>query len=259
MIDFDGLIIGFKNIGFKKGDVVLVHSSFKSFGGVKGGPQTVVDALVDVVGKEGTIIFPNFNFDFSTYGTTWDIRTTPSHMGIISEFARKDNRSRKVFHPFYSFSIIGKHANELVKNRYKGGYSKESVFHKLLELDGKIIHIDKIYKGTTFFHHIEEMIQVDYKFFKEFSGFVIDENGNKSKDTFELHVRDLERGVVTDVTKISKILEKEGVMKKDKIGEAIVWHMKAKDVFQCTVDAMKKDPRILYKIIKPTKKNTNKI
>jgi aminoglycoside 3-N-acetyltransferase len=259
VIDFDGLVTGFKKIGLTNGDVVLVHSSFKSLGEVKGGPQKVVDALVSVVGEKGTVIFPNFNFDFSRYGTTWNIKDTPSHMGIISEFARKDPRSLKVFHPIYSFSIIGKHAEKLVKNKYKGGYSKESVFNKLRILDGKIIHIDTIYKGSTFFHHVEEMVQVDYKFFKEFTGFVIDKNEKKINDTFELYVRDLDRGIVTDVTKISKILEKKEIMKNGEIGDATVWYMKAEDVFQCTEDAIKKDPHVLCKIINPTKENAHKV
>ena len=256
MIDFDGLVSGFKRIGLMTGDVVLVHSSFKSFGGVEGGPQTVVDALISAIGDEGTLIVPRFNFDFSTYGTLWDVRSTPSHMGIISEFVRKDPRSRKVFHPIYSFSIIGKHADELVKHRYKGGYSKDSIFHKLRILDAKIIQIDKVYKGTPLIHHVEEMVGVDYKYLKDFTGYVIDENGRKYKDTFNLYVRDWEKGYVTDVLPIGKILEREGVMKIDKIGDATIWYMKAEDVYHCTVNAIKKNPHVLCKIIPPTKENT---
>lgn len=255
MIDFNGLVSGFKKIGLSTNDVVMIHSSFKSFGGVEGGPQTVIDALIYVVGEGGTLIFPRFNFDFSTHGTTWDVRHTPSHMGIISEFARKDTRSRKVFHPIYPFSIIGKHADELVKHRYKGGYSKDSIFHKLRELDAKIIQIDKVYKGTTLIHHVEEMMQVDYKYFKDFKGIVIDEHGREYEDTFNLYVRDWEKGYVTDVIPIGKILEEEGIMKIDKIGDATVWFMNAEDVYQCTVNAIKKNPHVLCKIIPPTKEN----
>lgn len=255
MITFDELVSEFKRIGLTTGDVVLIHSSFKSFGGVEGGPQTVIDALILVIGNEGTLIVPRFNFDFSTYGTAWDVRNTPSHMGIISEFVRKDPRSRKVFHPIYPFSIIGKHADELVKHRYKGGYSKDSIFNQLRVLDAKIIQIDKDYKSTTIIHHVEEMMEVDYKYHKDFTGYVIDENGKKYKDTFSLYVRDWEKGFVTDVLPIGKILEDEGVMKIDKIGNATVWHMKAEDVYQCTVNAIKKNPHVLCKIIPPTKEN----
>jgi aminoglycoside 3-N-acetyltransferase len=249
------LISEFKRIGLTKGDTLLIHSSFKSFGGINGGPQTVVDALISVLGDEGTLIVPRFNFDFSSDGTMWDVRSTPSHMGIISEFVRKDPRSRKVFHPIYPFSIIGKHADELVKHRYKGGYGKDSIFNQLLILDAKIIQIDKVYKSTTLIHHVEEMLKVDYKYYKNFTGDVIDENGKKYKDTFNLYVRDWEKGYVTDVIPIGKILENKGVMKIDKIGDATIWHMKAKDVYQCTANAIKNNPHVLCKIIPPTKEN----
>ena len=117
MLDYKKLVTEFKRIGLVENDVVLIHSSFKSFGGVEGGPQTVIDALISTLGNGGTLIVPRFNFDFSTHNTPWDIRTTPSQTGIISEFARKDPRSLSVFHPIYSFSIIGKHGKELVKHR----------------------------------------------------------------------------------------------------------------------------------------------
>jgi aminoglycoside 3-N-acetyltransferase len=56
MIGFRELVNGVKELGLEKGDVVLVHSSFKSFGGVEGGPQTVIDALLEVLGEEGTLV-----------------------------------------------------------------------------------------------------------------------------------------------------------------------------------------------------------
>ena len=58
MIGFEKLISEFKDLGLEKGDVVLVHSSYKSFGGVEGGPQTVIDALLSILGEEGTLIVP---------------------------------------------------------------------------------------------------------------------------------------------------------------------------------------------------------
>ena len=249
MLDYKKLVTEFKRIGLEEKDVIFLHSSFKSFGGVEGGPQTVIDALISTLGNEGTLIVPRFNFDFCTYGTPWDIRTTPSHMGIITEFVRKDPRSFSVFHPIYSFSIIGKHAKELVKHRYKGSYSKDSIFHKLRILDAKILQIDRVYKGTTMFHYVEEMLGVDYRYFKNFTGIVTNENGRSYEDTFNIYVRDLESGFVTNVLPIGKILEEKGVMKIDRIGDATTWYMKAEDMYRITADAIKKNPHILCKLI----------
>ena len=45
-------------LGLKKGDVVMVHTSLKSMGYICGGAQTVIEALLEVVGNEGTIMMP---------------------------------------------------------------------------------------------------------------------------------------------------------------------------------------------------------
>src|SRR3990172_1035513 len=112
MIDQKTLIHEFRILGLTQGDTLLVHSSYKSLGGVEGGPQTVIDALLEVLTPTGTLIMPNFNFDFCK-GAPWDVRSTPSKMGAITELVREDPRAKRVFHPIYSFAIIGKHAETL--------------------------------------------------------------------------------------------------------------------------------------------------
>lgn len=50
--------IALRKLGLKKGDIVGVHISLNSFGYVKGGADAVIDALLDTVGREGTIVMP---------------------------------------------------------------------------------------------------------------------------------------------------------------------------------------------------------
>lgn len=47
-----------REVGLEKGDVVMVHTSLKRIGYVCGGAQTVIEALMEVVGKDGTIMMP---------------------------------------------------------------------------------------------------------------------------------------------------------------------------------------------------------
>ena len=47
---------GLRQIGLGQGDVVEVHSSLSSLGWVEGGAAAVVNALMDVVGEEGTLV-----------------------------------------------------------------------------------------------------------------------------------------------------------------------------------------------------------
>ena len=252
MLTFEKLLEGFRGLGVEEGDTLLVHSSYKSFGEVDGGPKTVIYALEAALGtdQEGTLIMPTFNFDFNK-GQPWDVHTTPSKMGVLTELVRQDPRARRVFHPFYSFAILGKHAGMLGNLRYKSSYERNSVFGKLRDLDGKIMVIGLSYNNSmTFFHHIEQMEGVDYRFLKQFTGEVTDETGNTYTDTFEMLVRDIDRGVMTMVDPMGALMEEAGVIKSAKIGEADVKLMKANEVYEFTAREMKRDPHLLYYIRK---------
>ncbi len=252
MLTFEKLVEGFRELGVKEGDTLLVHSSYKSFGEVNGGPQTVIRALEAALGtdKDGTLIMPTFNFDFNK-GAPWDVRTTPSKMGVLTELVRMDPRAKRVFHPFYSFAILGKHAEMLGSLRYKSAYERNSVFGKLRDLDGKIMVIGLSYNNSmTFFHHIEQMEGVNYRFLKQFTGEVTDENGNTYTDTFEMLVRDIDKGVMTMVDPMGALMEQAGVIQSAKIGEADVKLMKANEVYAFTAREMKRDPHLLYYVEK---------
>ena len=250
MLTFDKLLEEFQKLGVEEGDTLLVHSSYKSLGAVDGGPQIVINALESALGSEGTLIMPTFNFDFNK-GVPWDVRATPSKMGILTELVRVDPRAKRVFHPFYSFAILGKHAEMLGSLRYKSSYERNSVFGKLRDLDGKIMVIGLSYTNSmTFFHHIEQMEDVDYRFLKHFTGEVTDENGNTYTDTFEMLVRDIDKGVITEVDPMGELMEKAGIVKVRKIGEADVKLMKANEVYEFTAREMKRDPHLLYYIKK---------
>ena len=252
MLIFEKLVEDFQKLGVAEGDTLLVHSSYKSLGEVEGGPQTVVRALEAVLGtdKDGTLIMPTFNFDFNK-GVPWDVRKTPSKMGALTEVVRTDPRVKRVFHPFYSFAVLGKHAEMLGSLRYKSSYERNSVFGKLRDLDGKIMVIGLSYTNSmTFFHHIEQMEGVDYRFLKQFTGEVTDWDGTTKTDTFEMLVRDIDKGVITEVDPMGELMEKEGVIRTGQIGDAAVKLMKANEVYAFTAREMRRDPYLLYYIKK---------
>jgi aminoglycoside N3'-acetyltransferase len=245
-------VAGFRSLGVEAGDTLLVHSSYKSLGPVDGGPLTVIRALelaLDTDG-DGTLIMPTFNFDFNK-GQAWDVRSTPSKMGVLTEIVRQDPRAKRVFHPFYSFAILGRHADMLGGLRYKSAYERDSVFGKLRDLDGKIMVIGLSYNDSmTFFHHIEQMEGVDYRFLKQFTGQVTDADGNTYTDTFEMLVRDIDQGVLTMVDPMGNLMEERGVIKSAQIGEAAVKLMKANEAYAFTAREMRRDPHLLYRIEK---------
>ena len=246
MLNKTKLAHSFRALGVEAGDTLLVHSSYKSLGGVDGGPQTVIDAFLEILGEEGTLLMPTFNFDFCK-GADWDVKETPSQMGYMTNLARLDPRAKRVFHPIYSFAVIGKYADDFAKINDKSSYGANSAFAKLRELDGKIMVIGLSYNDSmTFFHHIEEMEGVDYRYLKTFTGQITDWEGNTYEDSYQMLVRNLEMGVQTMVDPMGALMEKAGIIKSKKIGEADVKLMKANEVYEFTVREMKRDPHLLY-------------
>ena len=57
-VDKDVIVQGLRELGLREGDLMVVHSSLSSFGYVVGGPDTVIDALLETVGPRGTVIMP---------------------------------------------------------------------------------------------------------------------------------------------------------------------------------------------------------
>ena len=50
-----------RNLGVEPGDILFIHSSFKSIGPVVRGAETVIGALEQAVGPDGLLLLPSFH------------------------------------------------------------------------------------------------------------------------------------------------------------------------------------------------------
>jgi aminoglycoside 3-N-acetyltransferase len=207
----DDLVEKWHKCGLQPGDTVLFHSSLRrTLKENQVDPNQVLNSLLEAVGDSGTMLFPLFNFDF-TKGVPFNMRTTPSQMGVLTEKARLHPDAVRSGHPIYSFAAIGKQAQQFDVDNYSG-YGPDSPFAILKELDGKIAVLDlDDLNSMTFYHHIEELHEVDYRFHKKFTGEYTDWEGNISTRTYSLFVRDIEKGVLTDVNPMGELLWERGL------------------------------------------------
>ena len=158
-------------------------------------------------------MFPTFNTDFAT-GATFDIMNTPSQMGVLSECARKHPKAVRSGHPMYSFVAIGENAHLFNVNNFSG-YGKDSPFAILHRLHGKIGVLGlPDSRGNTFYHHVEEMYRVSYRFYKNFTGPYIDRNGKKDVRTYSFYCRNLENTTLLDP--VGEMMWERGLCKGDK-------------------------------------------
>jgi len=58
LVNKKDLLVCFRKLGIMPGTVLEVHSSLSSFGNVEGGALTVIDALKESTGIEGSIFMP---------------------------------------------------------------------------------------------------------------------------------------------------------------------------------------------------------
>lgn len=130
---------GLRKLGLKKDDVVGVHSSLSSFGYVEGGADAVIDALLEVVGEEGSIVMPTHSTnrvfvdltpELKAANVSWllkilpyDPEETPCSTGAIPEAFRKRVGVKRSFHPLLSLAAIGPKAGEIVEAGCEGALS----------------------------------------------------------------------------------------------------------------------------------------
>ena len=70
------LVAQLKQLGITPGGILLVHSSLRPLGKVEGGAETVVNALLEALGPEGTLLMPGFQsgseYLFASSGICFD-------------------------------------------------------------------------------------------------------------------------------------------------------------------------------------------
>ena len=124
-----------EKLGIQNGQALMVHTSLSSLGFVCGGAQVVIEALLETVGSEGTIMMPTQswkNLDPTT-GVHWeepeewwqtirdhwpayDKDITPTNtMGAVAEMFRKWPGTLRSDHPARSVAAKGKYARYLTE------------------------------------------------------------------------------------------------------------------------------------------------
>lgn len=201
-----------KKSGLFEGDTVLIHSNIKRTlveyrrNKVAISPQDILESFLDVIGPKGTLLLPLFNFDFAK-GVPFDIKNSESQMGALTEAGRKFSGAVRTGHPIYSFAVIGYKSSEFAGIDNVSGYAEDSPFGVLKRLNGRIGSLDlEDQNSMTFYHHVEEVKRVNYRHFKTFCGDYRESSGETKNKKYDIYVRDIERGVMTDVNPAGEML-----------------------------------------------------
>ena len=106
-----------KSLGVKNGDILLFHSSLKSFGEIENGADTVIDGALEAVGEDGTLVAPALlTKSFYVAYEIFDKNTSPCEVGLIPETMRKRPNALRSDQATHSVSAIGKMAEFLTNS-----------------------------------------------------------------------------------------------------------------------------------------------
>ncbi len=156
----DEIIAGLRRVGLTAGAGMIVHSSLKAFGrGVRA--RSVMEALMEVVTPEGTILMPSFNhgqaFREGTPGY-FDPLSTPTASGAVPElFWRQDGVLRSL-NPTHSYAAWGRNARRYTERHHRTlTMGSDSPLGLLAAEGGYALMLGATYRANTF-HHVVESI-----------------------------------------------------------------------------------------------------
>lgn len=213
MADFDySALMNEMDVG--KGDIIDVASDMMTLMAycrkrkLAFDPNKLIDALMDCVGSEGTVMIRTFTWDFC-HGTPFDIRKSPSRVGSLGNCAMRREDFKRTKHPLYSWMVWGACTENLCGMDNKASFGKDTPFDFLYKNNAKQITLGNSYtQGNTQVHHCEALAKVPYRFEKTFTGTYIDEDGVSSVREYSMFVRPLNLTVSQEVLESKEFMDK---------------------------------------------------
>lgn len=210
---------GLMRLGLKKGDIVVAHSSLSSFGHVVGGPDAVIDALLDVLGLEGTLIMPSHTNIGEQDVAGYDPLSTPvrKNIGKIPEtFWRRRDVHRGRHPPRHPWAAKGPRAGELLalsESMKIGTQHIGGLLNRVADLDGYVLLLGSMHNGNTSVHTGQALAVGEH-----------------------VGVAKCKADFMSDFDEIDEPLQAAGVMKIVRIGDAQVRLMKSRGLFAVIKD-----------------------
>ena len=170
-----------RELGVLPGQAIWLHVSVKAIGWVVGGPDMVIQALLDVLTPEGTLMML-VSWEDGTYEMAeWPEEKQRAYLeecppfdplrsrayrkwSILTEYLRTWPGACRSNHPDASFAAVGKAAHWITKDHpLQYGYGPGSPPAKLCEAEGQVLILGSALSDMTLLHHSEHMARVPGK------------------------------------------------------------------------------------------------
>lgn len=155
-----------RKLGVVSGATVMIHSSADEIARRVPGmnPMKLIRLLQESLGTQGTLLMPTFPFsgrqlEYVETQDSFDVKRTPSQVGLVTEVFRRMPGVIRSLHPTHSVAAWGRHAQELLSEHHLGtAFGEKSPIFKLRRYDGSIISLGAAFSDSfTVLHVAEEL------------------------------------------------------------------------------------------------------
>ena len=173
------LIEQLRQIGIKEGMDLMMHSSLRRVGPIEGGADTIIDALLQILGPEGTLLMSTVSGSVNPTQPVFHVKYTESSVGYLSNVFRKRPGCLRSLHPVHSLAAMGPKA-EFYTHRHlecATPWSPDSPYGKLMRENASILFFGVNFACNTCLHALEIEARVPGLHTRETSElYVFDEN-----------------------------------------------------------------------------------
>jgi len=207
-----------QKIGVKKGATIYVASFMPILGNSQTILEDTVAALLESIGKSGTVVMPAFNWDYCT-SRIFDPATAPSQVGVLTEeFRKHPDTLRSLTPPWCTFTAAGKKAKEIVQIAGTSSFGSDSIIQYLYDVNAKYVLLGCLYNdAVVHVHWLEEKFEVPYRYWKQFIG-KIKLHGELMHNVSYMYARRLDVNTDIDSHHLTEKFEKTGKVRVGKIG-----------------------------------------
>ncbi len=243
----DEIVRGLRETGLESGDVVLVHSAMRTFGHIDGGAETVVAALLEVLGERGTLVVPTFTFVHEAEeDPIIDPVNDPSEMGIITETVRLRPDALRSTAFRHSFAAVGRRARVITEiDPALSVFDLRSSFGVMLALDTQVLLLGLTYQNSTSHHFAEWVCDVPYRHTIDLQVKLRCKDGSVVEQPitdYQPHTYSGSRG--PDFNRLGRMLEERDLVGMAAIGNCAARRFAMRDLVDLGQAEAEKDPNI---------------
>lgn len=155
-----------RRLGLAEGDAVVMQSAFHPLNGFTGDAPQVIDGILDILGPCGHLFMVSMPYagsarNYLSTAKPFDVRRTPSMMGVLSESFRRRSGVVRSANPLHPVLAMGPRAEWLVQGHEDLAHScgPDSPFERMLDLKTKALFFDIGLEVLTFTHYLEHIFQ----------------------------------------------------------------------------------------------------